>query len=214
MKYFALTGGIATGKSTVANLFKFKGFSVFDADKLSREVVKPGSKGLNSIIKEFGQQFLNKNGALNRRMLSKEIFSNENSRILLENIMHPLISELLKIKIDKSNNLYNNLIIYEASLIFEKNIQTTFNAVVLTICNEKIRLKRLMSRDNISELEAKNLINAQMPQYKKIKLAKYIIDTSFTFKQTKSQFQHIYNLLIKLKNKTNNHKKVINEQKA
>ncbi len=192
MKCFALTGGIATGKSTIAHLFKNLGIQVIDADKLAREVVMPSSEGLKLISEKLGTKFIAQDGTLNRQLLAQEIFSNANSRHLLEKITHPLIAELLTQKLAKLRNSGESLAVYEAPLIFETNIQDGFDATILVTCSAEIQLKRLITRDKLSLQEAQKRIKSQMAQDDKKKLADYIIDTSASLESTKAQLKVIF----------------------
>ncbi|MBL4818929.1 MAG: dephospho-CoA kinase [Deltaproteobacteria bacterium] len=170
MKLIGLTGGIGSGKSTVANWFKERGVPVLDADAMAREVLTP-----KMVQENFGPEFLD-DGQINRAKLASYVFKNPDERVKLELLTHPLIAKKLQKELETL--LEKPLVIYEAALIFEKKLQDKFNGVMLVTAPEEIRLQRLLNRGDLSREEAQARISAQMPDDDKTPLATYVVDNS------------------------------------
>lgn len=192
MKCFALTGGIASGKSTVSTLLAKANIPIINADLLAREVVLPNSEGIRQIAENFGQEFLNESGGLDRKKMADLVFSDVQARKKLEDITHPLISEKLRFALSKLLSQKVPYVIYEAPLIFEKGLQTFFAATILVIVKTPIQEERLIKRDNISIAEARKRIKAQMPTAQKVKMTHFEIDNSGSLAQTQEQLQRIW----------------------
>jgi dephospho-CoA kinase len=192
MKCFALTGGIASGKSTVSMLLAKAGIPIVNADILAREVVLPNSKGIREIAESFGQEFLNKAGGLDRRKMADLVFLDADARKKLEDITHPLISEKLRLELNKLRSQKVPYAIYEAPLIFEKGLQAVFDASILIITQAAVQKDRLMKRDNISITEAYRRMKTQMQNSEKEKLTRFVIDNSGTLAQTQRQLQRVW----------------------
>jgi dephospho-CoA kinase len=178
----ALTGGIATGKTTVAEFLRRQGFIVIDADQLSRQVVSPGSEGLGAIVREFGSDILDSSGSLDRAKLRGKIFAdpqNSNPRLKLESITHPLIRQLLVETVAKKRPTQKDPypIFYEAALIFESKSQQKFKEIWVTACSPENQLRRLMTRNKLSEVEAQKIIASQFPMDEKVRGADRVIWT-------------------------------------
>lgn len=173
-----LTGSIATGKSTIGKMLSRQGYTVIDADDLSRQAVLKGSQGLNEIISQFGHEVLEEDGSLNRKKLGAIVFSSQVLKKKLEDILHPQIARLLLEKIRKLDlPRKQKIFFYEASLIFENNLQGKFKAVLVSYCSESTQINRLMNRDNISKEEAILKISNQLSSDEKSKRATISIDT-------------------------------------
>lgn len=189
MKCFALTGGIASGKSTVSQMFQKEKIPVIDADVLAREVVEKGTQGLKQIISHFGTDYLNDDGTLNRKKLAEFIFNNPNQKEILESILHPLIASKFQDQLKHYEEDKTPFVIYEAPLIFEKNLQSFFDATLLVSVDPSIQTERLMKRDGLNEQQAKLRLNAQMPLSQKIPLATHVIHNEGTVSETAHQLQ-------------------------
>lgn len=175
-----ITGGIATGKSTLSRILNEYGFIVIDSDKIAREVVRKGSKGLEMIVHYFGEDILRKDGTLDRKKLGNLIFRDSEKRTILNQILHPLIAEKIN-QVVKENIGNNNVIFIDVPLLFEerKNLEDSglsFDEVWLVYANEKLQLQRLMERDNISREEAILKIESQLGIEEKRKLSDVVID--------------------------------------
>lgn len=178
MKWIGLTGGIATGKSTVARLIESRGFPIIDADQISHELTQFGNEGYHQIIAHFGQAVLNESLRIDRKKLGEIIFNSPNEKTKLENIMHPLIQdEVLEYK-KAYEAKYTPVVFYDVPLLFENRIQSQFDAILVVWCQRDIQLNRLMLRNNLNQTEALSRIKAQMPLAEKIFGATYCIDNS------------------------------------
>lgn len=178
MKWIGLTGGIATGKSTVARLVESRGYPVIDADQISHELTQIGNPGYQQILNHFGENILNESLKIDRKKLGDLIFNSKSEKKALEDILHPLIqAEVLEIK-SAYEMKRSPVLFYDVPLLYEKNQQAQFDAVVVVWCQPEIQLHRLMERNNLTESEALSRIKAQMPMSHKISQASYCIDNS------------------------------------
>lgn len=178
MLWVGLTGGIASGKSSVGELLRQKGFTVIDADQLAKQVVSPGSVVLQKIVDQFGTDVLLKNGALDREKMAKIVFTDTSKRMILESIIHPEVQKktesLKQLAIERGENIA----FYDVPLLFEKNLESRFDKTVLVYCTQDQQLDRIMTRNHISEVEAKARISSQIPIDQKLNRASYNIDNS------------------------------------
>lgn len=165
-KIIGITGGIATGKSTVVEIIKSKGYFVIDADEIAKDVVKKGSLGLEKIKEKFGSDILLYNGELNREKLAEIIFTNEEMRKELNEILHPIIiNEIIK-AVDE-HILQEKVIFIDVPLLFESKDRfneqgLSFDEVWLVYCDEQTQIGRLMKRDKINYIYALNKIKSQL----------------------------------------------------
>lgn len=175
MIWVGLTGGIASGKSTVAGILAQSGYEVVDADFLAREVVKSQSSGFEKIVKLFGRTIVQADGELDRKKLGDIVFSDPQKRLELENITHPLIQkrvEEIKKNIEKRGDA---LAFYDVPLLFEKKLEKNFDAIVVVASSQEQQIQRLMKRNNLEQGQAKARIQAQIPIEAKVKLTEYVI---------------------------------------
>lgn len=173
-----LTGGIATGKSTIASMLKARGYTVIDADLLAREVVAPGSPGLAAIASAFGQGVLDAQGQLDRARMRTLVFGDAAARRRLEAITHPLIQQALAKKMQTLGLLDQpRVFFYEAALLFEIGAQGRFRAVWATHCAPSTQIQRLCARDRLDREAAANILASQMPAEDKARLADYALAT-------------------------------------
>jgi dephospho-CoA kinase len=186
----ALTGGISTGKSTVCNLFKLHGFLTIDADVIAHKLLDENS---NKIASMFGEQYV-ENGKVLRKELGKIIFSNEENKLKLEALLHPLIKEQI-IKESRIFEEQNKPYFVDIPLFFEKmNYPISKSLVIYT--PKEIQIQRLMKRDNIDENEAKLKISNQMDIEEKRKLADMVIDNSQNLKHLQAEVERIIGEII------------------
>lgn len=172
---FGLTGGIASGKSTVARRFRARGLPVVDADELAREVVAPGSEGLAEIVRTFGEGVLAGDGSLDRKKLAAIAFADEASRRKLEAITHPRISARSMQLAAEAAASGHPLACYEAALLVERGATDAFRPLVVVSAREAVQVARAMARDASTEDEARARVRAQLPMEKKIAAADYVI---------------------------------------
>jgi len=173
----AITGAVATGKSTVAGILRNLGFTVIDADHLAREVVQPGQLTLDSIIREFGQSILKDTGELNRDKLRTVVMHDETARKKLESIIHPAIEQAFRAEVSTQNLGHGKIFFYEAALIFERNRQDIFRETWVTTCSEKTQLQRLQARSGLPIASCKQIIDSQWSAAKKSTLGTRVINT-------------------------------------
>lgn len=175
MKWVGLTGGIATGKSTVAKILRDFGLPVVDADSIAREVTRPDTVGLKKLVSEFGADILSTSGELNRKYLAGLIFSSPVKRSRIEGILHPLIQEVRAKERLELERKGCELAFYDVPLLFEKNLQDEFDAVVLVYVRPEIQKQRLLERDHLSDQQIVERLSAQISIDEKLKMADFLI---------------------------------------
>ena len=183
MKLVGLTGGIASGKSTVAAILRRLGASIINADKLAREVVEPEQEAWKEIVATFGVDILHEDKTLDRRKLRKIVFENPEARKKLEAIIHPRVRALAEKKIRELAGAGCSVIVYEVPLLFEAQIHLWLRPVILVACDVETQKQRLLERDHVTELEAQQHLEAQMSLEEKRKLADYIIENDGDLKE-------------------------------
>ena len=190
-----LTGGIGSGKSTVARLFSELGIAVFDTDSIAKELVSPGQPALQEIKSAFGNDYILESGDLNRDLVKQKIFENENLRQQLESILHPKIREQLQSAIASSESPYCIAVI---PLLLEKNWQNDVDRVLVIDLPEEAQLTRTVSRDGISEALANKIMQTQVSRSKRLSQANDIIDNSGSLDQLAPQVNQLHNKYLEL----------------
>jgi len=190
-KLAGLTGGIATGKTTVANLFREKGIYIIDADLIAREVVKKGMPAWRMIKEEFGDEILREDGELDRKKLGSIVFSSKEKIQKLNSIVHPFVRERMMEEIERAISMEKNILL-DIPLLFENGIHQWLRPVILVYAPLEVQIERLMKRDGLSREECEKRIRAQMSIEEKKKLADYIIDNSSDISKTKRQVEEVY----------------------
>jgi dephospho-CoA kinase len=196
MLIVGLTGGIASGKSTVARMFSEEGGYVVDTDMISREVVTPGKRGWQEVVNFFSRDILNSDGTLNRKKLGDIVFSNPEKRKKLEEILHPKIYEEQTKKIReilKRNN--RAIVIVDVPLLIEVNKHKSFDRVILVYVSPQIQIERLMKRDGLSLGDAHRRISSQMSIDSKVKYAHYVINNEGSLKKTRERVKEVFQRL-------------------
>ena len=192
-----LTGGIATGKSTVSTMFAHLGAKVVDADLLAREVVMPGQPALARIVSEFGPDVLQADGALDRKRLGAIVFADGDKRRRLEEITHPAIrarqQRILSVYEEEG---FEGIVIWDVALLIETSAAKSMDRVVVVIADADTELSRLMGRDGFSEDEARRRIASQMPLSEKVKVADHVIDNSGSRAETERRVREVYRALL------------------
>lgn len=191
MKLVGLTGGIASGKSTVAKILKQLGAAIVDADQLSREVVAPGQDGWKEIAATFGSEVLQADHTLDRQKLRTIIFSNPDARKQLEAIIHPRVRALAEQRIGEHGAAGVELIVYEVPLLFEGKIHEWLRPVILVACDVEIQRQRLQQRDAIDAAAAQKIIDAQMSLAEKRRLADYVIENDGSLADLEAQVRAV-----------------------
>jgi dephospho-CoA kinase len=191
-----LTGSIAVGKSFVAGVFAELGCRVLDADQTAREVVSPGSPGLEAVAKAFGKDVLDDDGSLNRQQLGALVFADDQKRQQLNFLLHPFIiarqDEILR---EWEREDPERIGIVDAALMIESGGYKRFDKLIVVHCRPEVQLQRLMLRNDLSREEAQRRIDSQMSQEEKKKFADYLIDTSDGHDSARAQTIEVYHKL-------------------
>lgn len=195
MVLVGLTGGVATGKSTVALMFKQCGAIVIDADVLARSVVEPGKPAWREIVKLFGEKVLNPDRTINRRMLGSIVFRDPAKRKQLEHIIHPRVArEQRRLIRAVRARTPRAVVVYEVPLLFEAGIEKHVDYIVVVNANQDTQLARLQKRDGLSRMEALQRIRSQLPLAHKRRLADFVLDGTMTkrrlFTRVKALFRY------------------------
>lgn len=172
MLNIALTGGIGCGKTLVSNYFSKLGVHILDTDIISRELVEPDSKALNQIIAEFGDDFLLKDGHLNRKKLQKYIFENPEAKIFLENLLHPLILNAVNHEQEKADSTYCIVVV---PLLVESRLDFNIDRVLVVDCSPETQKQRVLKRDNMTESTFEMIFNQQVSRQERLAVADDII---------------------------------------
>ena len=192
----ALTGGIATGKSTADQFFKDKNIPVIDCDQIAHDLMKPQNASWKAIKENFGTAYLNKNQTINRKKLGQLVFSDQKALKQLNQLTHPLIFAKTVQKIQ--NYQTQKLVILDAPVYFESrmNKKKLANGVLVITLPQEVQLARLKKRNGLTDKEAKMRINSQMPLAKKAAMADFVIENTGTIKELENKLEQ---LLLKIK---------------
>lgn len=186
IRKIALTGGIATGKSYVANKLREAGVPMVDADVLSREVVSPGSPALSAIRKRFGPDAVRRDGTMDRVRIAQIVFKDKRARLDLEAIIHPAVVKAINAFFDELPKR-TPFAVADVPLLFETGRDKDFNATIVVACPREMQLQRVMERNKLAKEDAERRIAAQLPIEKKVEKATYVIKTDGTFDETDAQ---------------------------
>ena len=196
MQVIGLTGGIATGKSTVSAILKKAGAKIIDADRIAREVVKKGLPAYREIVENFGETVLLSNGEINRSVLGDLIFNDPRKKQLLNRIVHPHVRRETNRRLkDMENSSPDTIAVLDIPLLFEAEMHKDLSEVIVVYAPEHIQIKRLMKRDNISEADAVARVRSQMPIEEKKNRATIVIDNSGTMQDTRKRTLEIFKTL-------------------
>ena len=194
-----LTGGIVSGKSTVAIMFKDLGAKIIDADQLGHKVILPHKPAWKKIVRLFGKDLLKEDLKINRKRLGRIVFNNQNLLKKLNEITHPEIIKLIKKEIksikDKTDKK-DDILIIDAALIYEAKIDNLMDKIIVVYINEEKQIERLMERNNLSAQESLKRIKSQTPLKEKVKMADYVIDNSNSLDKTREQVKTIWQNLV------------------
>lgn len=186
MKLVGLTGGIASGKSTVTKIFSELGATLLDADLIAREVVEPGTPALHAIAERF-PRVVSADGTLDRAALGARVFSDSTERLALNAIIHPRIAEAFAAKTQALAGAGTKLVIYDAPLLVENRIHERMDEVIVVHVPRPVQLQRLIARDGLSAEQAEARLAAQMPLDDKLRVATHVIDNSGSPEATRAQ---------------------------
>jgi len=184
IRVVGLTGGIATGKSSVARFLAERGAVIIDADELARIAVEPGSPALARIVAQFGADVLLPDGSLDRRRMRSVVFGNDERRRQLEEILHPEIRRLAGERIAAASAAGRKVVFYMAPLLIEAGVTDQVDEIWVVTVKPEVQILRLMARDGISREEARRIIDSQMPLAEKERYGSVVIDNSGDLEQT------------------------------
>ena len=195
----ALTGGIASGKSQVSALLEGHGCFIIDLDVIAREVVEPGTAGLNELIENFGNSILSNDGTLNRKYLRDELFKKGRNRALIEQTLHPKILQKMKAAMDACTQ---GIIIVVVPLLVEKNLWQPFDRAIVVDCEVDNQINRLMAREKIDQSKAEVMLLAQASREQRLQLNDYlptdIIENNAKIVELETRVANLYKKLSSL----------------
>lgn len=198
MIIIGLSGGIASGKSTVSQMLKDMGIPVIDSDTIAHTIVQKGSPVLGSLTEVFGTEILNMDGTLNRKMLGTIVFSNKEKLEKLNSITHPVIKKEIITNINFYKNIGKKFCVVDGALLMEGIFMDIVDYLILVYADRNTQLKRLMNRNLIGSEEALRKIDSQIPFEDKRKYADYIIDNNYDLEYTKKQVNKIMSEILKM----------------
>jgi len=193
-----LTGGIASGKTTVARLFKKKGALVLDADTIAHKVIEADKPAYRKVVRFFGQEVLKKNRSINRRRLAKIVFFSPLKLKKLNSFIHPEVIKIIKDEVKKWKG--KKSIVIDAPLLIEAGLHKKVDKLVVVTCPIKTQMNRLIKRDGFSPREARARMSSQMPLRNKVKLADEVIDGELSLKNLQSRVNQIWQKFFDEKN--------------
>lgn len=201
MLIIGLTGGVASGKSLVSEIWKKEGAYIIDADQIARDLVKPYSDSWKDIVNLFGREIVQENGHINRKRLASIIFSNPEKRELLNNILHPRIKEEIYKRINEIKNTDPQaIVVIDAPLLIERGEYYEVDKVVVVTSKEEDQIERIKLRNGLQKEEAKKIIDSQMPLSEKLKFADFVITNDGSIEEVRKKaidvFQEIKSLLL------------------
>jgi dephospho-CoA kinase len=188
-----LTGGIASGKTTVANLFAEYGIQLVDADVIAREVVQKGSKGLTIITEHFGNEILLPDGQLDRAALRSKVFNNEAQRLWLNSLLHPMIRQTMLEQVNTSTSAY---VIMVVPLLFENQLDSLVTTTLVVDISPELQISRTMQRDGVSQQQVEHILASQMSRQQRIDKADHIIDNQGDINLLRSQVARLHQLFL------------------
>ena len=193
MGYFGLTGGAASGKSTVARMFQDLGARIIDADRIGHEMLRSSSPAYAEILRQFGREILDESGEIDRSRLSQIVFRNPQKLQQLNAIAHPrIIARVEDLAAQYHADDPGAVILVDAALIFEAGIGGCFDKVVVAWCWPEQQIERLMAKSGLTREEAEQRIAAQMPAEEKRRRADYLIDCSGSLESTREEVRRVY----------------------
>jgi dephospho-CoA kinase len=188
-----VTGGIGSGKSAVTAMLEELGITIVDADLASRVIVEPGKPALEAIAEHFGAEFLLPNGSLDRALLRTRVFSDESSRLWLEQLTHPLIGEEIQHQLQNSKSAYTVL---SSPLLLETHQKELTDCIVVVDVPESLQIERTVKRDNNKAAQIERIMAAQMSRSERLKHADFIIDNSKSLTSLRAEVAQLHQSLL------------------
>lgn len=200
MKRIGLTGGIGSGKSTVAQMFKDLGAVIIDADAISRELMEPGQDVLAQTVGEFGIEILHEDGTLNRQALATIVFSEEDARQKLNAIVHPAVRQRSRELIEEVQNQpdFSDVVIEDIPLLTETGQGDRFDGIIVVEVKPEVRLERLIQNRGMTREDALARIKVQAQDEERRKIATWLVDNSGSINETEAQVSEIWSLIQKI----------------
>ena len=192
MKIVGLTGGIACGKSTMAQMFKELGASIIDADKISRQLTLPGGEALESIREAFGDFVFYPDGTLNRSVLADIVFQSGEEREKLNALMHPLVDRRVREKIETCRKMGALVVVLDVPLLFEVGVDALADITLCASSPQEVQIERLRKRSGLNREQAMRRIQSQMPLAEKEKLADVVVHTDCPEDELGKKVQELY----------------------
>ncbi len=190
-----LTGGIASGKTTVGRMLRDLGAPVVDADLIARQVVEPGTPGYADVVREFGPEVVLPDGQLDRKRLGEIVFADKARRRILEAITHPRIAIAAQAETARHAAAGEPVVIYEAALIVENRIHEALAGLIVVKAHPEQQVERAMKRDGIPEEQARARVASQLPLARKLEVATHIVDNTGTLDETRAQVARLWSEL-------------------
>lgn len=195
MRYIGLTGNIASGKSTVANMLAEHGATIIDADVLAREAVEPGTPAFRQIVERWGDSVVAPDGTLDRAVLRRIVFDDRHELDALNAIVHPHVASLRDARMSEASERGDDVVIYVVPLLFEHNMTQDFDRIVLVDAPRPIRLDRLLHTRGLDPTEAMNMIAAQMPAELKRARADMVIENTGSLADLRERVEEVWEQL-------------------
>ncbi|OGP89740.1 MAG: dephospho-CoA kinase [Deltaproteobacteria bacterium RBG_16_48_10] len=193
MLIVGLTGGIASGKSTVSNVLREEGAYLIDADQIAREIVRPHTPTWQELIKTFGEDILQKDGSIQRKKLAAIVFSNPEKRSLLNQLLHPRIREETqrRLKVIGQSDP-EAIVVVDAALLVETGDYREMDRLIVVHSTEALQMERLREREGVSPEEAQRMVSAQMPLEEKLKVADFVIRNEGSLEETRRKAKEVF----------------------
>ena len=196
MLLVGLTGNIASGKSTVAQLFSERGATIIDADVLARRAVERGSRAFDAIVRRWGTSVLSPDGHLDRAALRRAVFGNPRELEALNDIVHPEVERLRAARLEDARGRGDHIVVCDIPLLFEKKMVDQFDRIVLVDAPRAVRLERLVSDRGLRETEAMDMIAAQMPAELKRARTDFVLDNVGTLSELEERVGEVWTALV------------------
>jgi dephospho-CoA kinase len=191
-RVIALTGNIASGKSTVADLLEQRGATIIDADELAREAVTPGTPALDAIVARWGKGVLSSDGTLDRAALRRTVFNNRSDLDALNEIVHPEVLRLRESEVEAARMRGDRVVVAVIPLLFERHLADDFDYIVLVNAPRDIRLERIVRERGLEEAEAMDMIASQMPAELKRARADWVIENAGSRKDLEREVDKLW----------------------
>ena len=194
-----LTGGVASGKTTIAYILREEGAYVIDADQIARELVQPDTPVWNEIVKVFGREILEKDGSIGRKKLAAMVFSDPQQRGLLNRILHPRIKEEMDRRLEEVSQRHpEDIVVVDAALLVETGDYRKMDKLIVVTSTETQQIERLRQRDGMEPERAREILSSQMALEEKLKVADFVIRNDGSFEETERRVKEVFQELKKI----------------